>query len=92
MNGKDAGSVLPLLSLFHSFQSWLPIIRSHYKLTADENGCLAVLHNRNKMVTAFGNSECATESEGAVLSKSVTSCAGMTARPPRSDKSRVPWW
>ena len=31
------------------------------------------------MVTAFGNSEWATESEGAVLSKSVTSCAGMTA-------------
>ena len=54
-------------------------IRSHYKLTADENGCLAVLHNRNKMVTAFGNSEWVTESEGAVLSKSVTSCAGMTA-------------
>ena len=40
---------------------------------------LAVLHNRNKMVTTFGASEWANESEGAVQSKSVTSCAGMTA-------------
>ena len=54
-------------------------IQSHYKLTSDENGCLAVLHNRNKMVTTFGNSEWATQSEGSVQSKSVTSCAGMTA-------------
>ena len=44
-------------------------------LSSDENGCLAVLHNRNKMVATFGNSE----SEGAVQSKSFTSCAGMTA-------------
>ena len=48
-------------------------------LSSDENGCLAVLHNRNKMVATFGNSEWATRSEGAVQSKSVTSCAGMTA-------------
>ena len=48
-------------------------------LSSDENGCLAVLHNRNKMVTTFGNSEWATQSEGAVQSKSVTSSAGMTA-------------
>ncbi len=27
--------------------------RSCFTLTADENGCLAVLHNRNKMVTTF---------------------------------------
>ena len=54
-------------------------LQSHYELTSDENGCLAVLHNRNKMVTTFGNSEWATQSEGAVQSKSVTSCAGMTA-------------
>ena len=54
-------------------------IGSHYTLTSDENGCLAVLHNRNKMVTCFGNSEWVTQGEGSVLSKSVTSCAGMTA-------------
>ena len=33
---------------------------------SDENGCLAVLHNRNKMVATFGNSEWVTQSEGAV--------------------------
>ena len=27
-------------------------------LSSNENGCLAVLHNRNKMVATFGNSEC----------------------------------
>ena len=54
-------------------------IRSQFTLTSDENGCLAVLHNRNKMVTTFGNSEWVTQAEGQVQSKSVTSCAGMTA-------------
>ena len=54
-------------------------IGSQYNLTADENGCLAVLHNRNKMVTCFGSSEWVTHANGSVLSKSVTSCAGMTA-------------
>ena len=54
-------------------------VSSQYQLTSDENGCLAVLHNRNKMVTTFGNSEWVTQSEGSVQSKSVTSCAGMTA-------------
>ena len=37
------------------------------------------LHNRNHMVTTFGNSEWVTQSSGQVQSKSVTSCAGMTA-------------
>ena len=32
-------------------------VQSQFHLTADENGCLAVLHNRNHMVTTFGNSE-----------------------------------
>ena len=48
-------------------------------LSSDENGCLAVLHSRNKMVATFGNSEWVTQSEGAVQTKSVTSFAGMTA-------------
>ena len=30
------------------------------------DGCLAVLHNRNKMVATFGSSEWVTQSEGAV--------------------------
>ena len=54
-------------------------LQSQVDLSSDENGCLAVLHNRNKMVATFGNSEWVTQSEGAVQSKSVTSCAGMTA-------------
>ena len=54
-------------------------LQSPVVLSSDENGCLAVLHNRNKMVATFGNSEWVTQSEGAVQSKSVTSCAGMTA-------------
>ena len=54
-------------------------LQSQVVLSSDENGCLAVLHNRNKMVVTFGNSEWVTQSEGAVQSKSVTSCAGMTA-------------
>ena len=54
-------------------------VQSQFHLTADENGCLAVLHNRNKMVTTFGNSEWVTQAAGKVQSKSVTSCAGMTA-------------
>ena len=36
-------------------------------LSSDENGCLAVLHNRNKMVATFGNSEWVTQSEGFLL-------------------------
>ena len=54
-------------------------IQSQFCLTTDENGCLAVLHNRNHMVTTFGNSEWVTQASGKVQSKSVTSCAGMTA-------------
>ena len=54
-------------------------LQSQVELSSDENGCLAVLHNRNKMVATFGNSEWVTQSDGAVQSKSVTSCAGMTA-------------
>ena len=46
-------------------------------LSSDKNRCLAVLHNRNKMVATFGNSEWVIQSEGAVWS--VTSCADMTA-------------
>ena len=54
-------------------------VQGQFALTSDENGCLAVLHNRNKMVNTFGNSEWVTQAEGLVQSKSVTACAGMTA-------------
>ena len=42
-------------------------------------GGLAVLHNRNKMVNTFTNTEWVSGSGGAIISRSVTSCAGMTA-------------
>ena len=44
-----------------------------------KEGDLAVLHNRNKMVNAFASTEWVAGSGGAVISRSVTSCAGMTA-------------
>ena len=49
------------------------------KFVVANKGDLAVLHNRNKMVNAFTNTEWVSGSGGAVISRSVTSCAGMTA-------------
>ena len=40
---------------------------------------LAVLHNQNHMVHEFGLSAWVTQSRRQVISRSVTSCAGMTA-------------
>ena len=40
---------------------------------------MAVLHNQNKMVTQFGMSAWVAQSNHKVYSRSVTSCAGMTA-------------
>ena len=50
-----------------------------FSVTAEGGHNLAVLHNRNKMVNAFAATEWVASSEGTVLSRSVTSCAGMTA-------------
>ena len=49
------------------------------KFVVANKGDLAVLHNRNKMVNAFTNTEWVSGSRGAIISRSVTSCAGMTA-------------
>ena len=54
-------------------------IKGKFWVTKEGNKYLAVLHNRNKMVNAFASTEWVAGSEGAVLSRSVTSCAGMTA-------------
>ena len=64
-------------------------IQSQVDLTTDENGCLALLHNRNHMVTTFDNSEWVTQSSGQVQSKSVTPCAGMTAHSVLLAQTRV---
>ena len=42
-------------------------------------GDLAVLHYRNEIVNTFTNTERVLDSGGAIISRSVTSCAGMTA-------------
>ena len=47
---------------------------------ADENGCLAVLRNRNDMAGALNSSEWVVNSGGRVISRGVTSCAGVTAQ------------
>ena len=65
------------------------------KFVVANKGDLAVLHNRNKMVNAFANTEWVSGSGGAVISRSVTSCAGMTAIPCTtcSNQSGFPqWW
>ena len=49
-------------------------IKSKFLVTKEGNKYLAVLHNRN-----FASTEWVAGSEGAVLSRSVTSCAGMSA-------------
>ena len=57
--------------------SW---ISEQVALEAGENGCLAVLHNRNDMSGALNSSVWVANSEGRVISRGVTSCAGMTAQ------------
>ena len=42
-------------------------------------GDLAVLHYRNKMANAFSTTEWVSDSGGTIISRSVTSCAGITA-------------
>ena len=49
------------------------------KFLVHNKGDLAVLHNRNKMVNTFTNTEWVSGSGGAIISRSVTSCPGMTA-------------
>ena len=49
------------------------------KLVVATKGDLAVLHNCNKMVNAFSTTEWVSGSGGTIISRSVTSCAGMTA-------------
>ena len=50
------------------------------ELEAGENGCLAVLHNRNDMSGALNSLAWVANSEGRVICRGVTSCAGMTAQ------------
>ena len=69
-------------------------IKGKFLVTKEGNKYLAVLHNRNKMVNAFASTEWVAGSEGAVLSRSVTSCAGMTAYLvfAGTNQSGIPQW
>ena len=55
-------------------------LHGHYKFTTSPEDNLAVLHNKNRLVHAFSRSGWIQDTLGEVLSRSVTSCAGMTAK------------
>ena len=54
-------------------------LQEHIEFGQDSTDNLAVLHNQNHMVHEFGLSAWVTQSRRQVISRSVTSCAGMTA-------------
>ena len=55
-------------------------LRGIFTFTNNPEETLAVLHNKNRLVHAFCRSGWIQDTEGEVLSRSVTSCAGMTAK------------
>ena len=71
------GSYFQACSMIGLAVEW---IQEQFQLAAGEDGCLAVLHNRNDMVSSFHRSEWVSSSQGSVISRGITSCAGMTAR------------
>ena len=54
-------------------------LRFQFTYFRDAKSSLAVLHNQNDMVTHFKASSWVSEAQGAVVSRGVTTCAGMTA-------------
>ncbi len=54
-------------------------LQDHITVGHDSANNLAVLHNQNHMVREFGMSAWVSQSNKQVISRSVTSCAGMTA-------------
>ena len=54
-------------------------LQFQFKFFRDAKSSLAVLHNQNDMVTHFKASSWVSEAQGAVVSRGVTTCAGMTA-------------
>ena len=55
-------------------------VRACFGFTAIPEDSLAVLHNKNRLVHAFGRSGWVHDTRGEVVSRSITSCAGMTAK------------
>ena len=69
-------SIMHAVSDVGALVEWL---QEHIEFGQDSTDNLAVLHNQNHMVHEFGLSAWATQSGRQVISRSVTSCAGMTA-------------
>jgi len=63
---EDIGAVVEWLTERCSFQT-------------DAKSNLAVLHNRNDMTNLFHASNWVSESKDSIVSRGVTTCAGMTA-------------
>ena len=69
-------STMHAVSDIGALVEWL---QEHIAFGQDSTENLAVLHNQNHMVHEFGLSAWVTQSKRQVISRSVTSCAGMTA-------------
>ena len=54
-------------------------LQDHISFGHESKDNLAVLHNQNDMVRGFGMSAWVSQSQKKVISRSVLSCAGMTA-------------
>ena len=54
-------------------------LQANIEVGHDSTDNLAVLHNQNRMVEEFGLRAWVAQSKRQVISRSVTSCAGMTA-------------
>ena len=69
-------------------------IETEYKFFLDAKSSLVVLHNQNDTVTHFKASSWVSEAQGTVVSRGVTTCAGMTAHTDSSaNQSWLPhWW
>ena len=69
-------STMHAVSDIGALVEWL---QEHITFGQDSTENLAVLHNQNHMVHEFGLSAWVSQSKRQVISRSVTSCAGMTA-------------
>ena len=69
-------STMHAVSDIGALVEWL---QANIEFGHDSTDNLAVLHNQNRMVEEFGLSAWVAQSKRQVISRSVTSCAGMTA-------------
>ena len=69
---------------------WLQFQFTYFR---DAKSSLAVLHFQNDMVTHFKASSWVSEVQGAVVSRRVTTCAGMTAHTVIvANQNQLPYW